>query len=85
MKHQWWFAIISAALLGCSKAEARQPAPTTGHVGRYQIANGTGEWARNIMLLDTETGDSWRLCQAATPRDTTSAWCPMEIYVKAKK
>jgi hypothetical protein len=42
--------------------------------GRWQIVNGTPELARNIMLLDTQTGDSWINCA-----DSKGAvnWCSM--------
>lgn len=36
---------------------------TSGVNGRWQIVNGTPEQARNIMLLDTQTGDSWINCK----------------------
>jgi hypothetical protein len=31
--------------------------------GRYQIVNGTPELTRNIMLLDTWTGNTWIVCE----------------------
>jgi hypothetical protein len=40
--------------------------------GRYQVVNGTPEIARNIMLLDTVTGDSWILCVGVNDETT---WC----------
>jgi len=45
------------------------PAPTTG---RYQIVNGTPQYAKNIMLLDSLTGESWVVCEG-TGGETT--WC----------
>ena len=33
--------------------------------GRFQIVNGTPDVARNIMLLDTVTGDTWLFCNVA--------------------
>lgn len=41
-------------------------------VGRFQIVNGTPTLTRNIMLLDTMTGDSWQICEAP---DGTTTWC----------
>jgi hypothetical protein len=39
---------------------------------RYQIVNGTPAYARNIMLLDTQTGTSWISCNGA---DGETSWC----------
>ena len=47
--------------------------------GRYQIANGTPEMTRNIMLLDTQTGKTWIICEGA---DGT-AWCAMNTGEQA--
>ena len=41
--------------------------------GRFQIVNGTPELTRNIMLLDTVTGDTWILCTT----EGASGWCRM--------
>src|SRR5689334_21579834 len=49
-----------------------QAAVRTSEVGRYQIINGTPQFAINIMLLDTVTGDSWIKC--ASP-DAGDNWC----------
>jgi hypothetical protein len=40
--------------------------------GRWQIVNGTPEQASNIMLLDTQTGDSWITCFSS---DGGTMWC----------
>lgn len=49
---------------------------------RYQIVNGTPEMTRNIMLLDTWTGDTWIICADKTG---LSAWCAMDRdYEQAK-
>lgn len=42
--------------------------------GRYQIVNGTPEFAANIMLLDTVTGDSWVKCAS---ENVGALWCSM--------
>jgi hypothetical protein len=47
------------------------PAPT----GRYQIANGTPELSKNIMLLDTWTGETWIICGGNGVSATS--WCPV--------
>lgn len=55
------------------------PAPATG---RYQIMNGTPELTRNIMLLDTWTGDTWIICGN---KDGPTGWCVMDRdYEQAK-
>lgn len=41
--------------------------------GRFQIVNGTPEMTRNIMLLDTFTGDTWILCTT----EGATGWCRM--------
>lgn len=52
----------------------------SGHLGkvdvspRFQIVNGTPELSRNIMLLDTKTGDSWLICSGS---DGVTGWCEM--------
>jgi hypothetical protein len=35
-------------------------------LGRFQIVNGTPEFAKNIMLIDTQTGDSWIACAGSS-------------------
>lgn len=54
-------------------AESRSVVQSTG--GRYQIVNGTPEMTRNIMLLDTATGNSWIICG---DKDGVSHWCEMD-------
>lgn len=39
--------------------------------GRYQVVNGTPDVARNIMLLDTASGDTWIYC------NESPSWCKM--------
>lgn len=46
-----------------------QSAPTSN--GRWQVVNGTPEFAKNIMLLDTWTGQTWVYCSD----DQGNAWC----------
>ena len=43
--------------------------------GRWTIVNGTPEQARNIMLLDTATGETWVVCESA---DGSTGWCRLE-------
>jgi hypothetical protein len=40
--------------------------------GRWTIVNGTPELTRNIMLLDTVTGETWVTCSDTTG---TRYWC----------
>lgn len=65
--------LLMASVVGaCSDAAAQQRVEPPS--GRYQIVNGTPTYARNIMLLDTQTGRTWVICSA---RDSTAAWCSM--------
>jgi hypothetical protein len=48
-----------------------QPAPVS-EIGRFQVVNGTPQYAMNIMLLDTVTGDTWIKCGSPETSDT---WC----------
>lgn len=49
--------------------------------GRFQVINGTPGFARNIMLLDSQSGRTWVLC---TVKDSTTAtdsnWCAMSFF-----
>ena len=45
-------------------------------VGRYQVVNGTPQYAKNIMLLDTVTGESWISCEG--DRGAT-LWCKIPL------
>lgn len=47
---------------------------TSREAGRFQVVNGTPEMTRNIMLLDTTTGETWILC---TDVGGSTAWCKM--------
>jgi len=49
-------------------------------VGRYQIVNGMPSTERNIILLDTETGRTWILCNGKAAQGATSTnWCAMDF------
>ncbi len=88
--------IVVAAGIGWTVSA--QPAPTLSgdgirkglrelgqDVGRYQIVNGTPQYAANIMLLDTVTGNSWVMCSGP---DVGDQWCKMpqtDNGTKAKK
>ena len=60
--------LVSSQLPGTLESDAGS------EIGRYQIVNGTPEFAANIMLLDTVTGDSWIKCGAP---DIGDLWCMM--------
>lgn len=79
---------VKLALVGCaivamwSCGSATPSAVTpTAPVGRYQIINGMPGIARYIMLLDTQTGQTWEVCGAGSGKDVAS-WCPMEMMTK---
>lgn len=69
--------VLSGALaLPANPQNQIPPRPTpklieTPPNGRYQIVNGTPDLTRNIMLLDTQTGDSWIDCDD----DGRTTWC----------
>ena len=49
--------------------------------GRYQVMNGTPSFARNIMLVDTETGRVWLACETKAGQSSTNTnWCAMDFY-----
>ena len=60
-------------LVGCDPAQPPH-AVNPGTVGRFQIVNGTPAMSRNVMLLDTLTGDSWQICGA---NKSINEWCLM--------
>jgi hypothetical protein len=78
------FAMI---VLGESRPLQSQQFPSADRtaVGRYQIVNGTPELTRNIMLLDTATGQTWQICTIFGPADPGNpgksiefaSWCLM--------
>jgi hypothetical protein len=55
------------------RADAAPPpaAVVSSAGGRFQVVNGTPDQARNIMLLDSTTGDTWVACADAETR----GWC----------
>lgn len=42
--------------------------------GRFQIVNGTPQLSKNIMLIDTWTGETWQIC---TNKEGEDLWCKM--------
>lgn len=63
---------VSGAVAGDGSSEA------PGSNGRYRILDPTPQYARNTMLLDTQTGRTWLMCST---NDSTTAvttnWCAM--------
>ena len=51
--------------------------------GRFQIINGTPEMTRNIVLIDTETGRTWLMCDtkgvSLTAAVVDTGWCAMPV------
>ena len=72
--------LLGILVLG-QKTRAQAPQSSPSRVvasqgnGRFQIVNGTPDLTRNIMLLDTETGDSWIICVTT---DNADGWCRMQ-------
>jgi hypothetical protein len=84
----WKFVALTLAMaLACgflmgqtrSGVQTAPPLPPQ-QTGRFQIVNGTPTMSRNIMLLDTWTGDTWITCGEAP-----TAWCPIQYGVQATK
>ena len=78
--------IATQAAFGVARAQAPKPHTFTGaqssYVGRYQVVNGTPQFARNIMLLDTVTGMTWVYCNASDGSDT---WCYVPVSMSGTK
>jgi len=54
------------------KAQATPQVVRASAPGRWTIVNGTPGFAKNIMLLDTATGDTWVKCEDSEGVDM---WC----------
>lgn len=71
-------AIATVFAVACADAKAQQR--PIDENGRYQIINGTPQFARNIMLLDTQTGRTWIQCETGDSAKFVtqgSNWCEM--------
>src|SRR5438876_808316 len=67
----------TAAALAKLQAEVsaiRQAQDKASPPGRFQVVNGTPSMTRNIMLLDTQTGQTWIFC--SDPK-IGGGWCDM--------
>lgn len=75
-------------LAGCDQGNptlktrlAAKEADSLGRIGRFRIVNGMPSMMKSVMLLDTQTGKSWVLCNAKDSAATTdSGWCAMRFY-----
>jgi hypothetical protein len=70
--------VVTIALLLVARPNASQT--TQAHTGRWQIVNGTPQLSENIMLLDTETGNSWITCNLPSPdsiSEVSTGWCAL--------
>jgi hypothetical protein len=66
--------VVVIVCLFIARPNATQTRGTPTDTARRQIVNGTPEVARNIMLLDTQTGDSWITCHDS---QAVVGWCMM--------
>jgi len=76
MKYRIGIAVVFLIIAATCIVIAQQPRvvqPTEN--GRFEIVNGTPDAARNIMLLDTQTGDSWVVC---TGSNGVTGWCKLD-------
>lgn len=56
-------------------------ATATSRPGRFQVINGTPQFARNIMLIDSETGRTWLTCETKDKTSVVSTgWCAIDFY-----
>jgi hypothetical protein len=65
-------ALAAVSIATFARGEAK--ATVQSGSGRYQVVNGTPEMARNIMLLDSATGETWIACIG---EGGASNWCHM--------
>ena len=75
--------IISFTILFCCTSSiSAEPKtnPDTKKVGRYQIymPNGDNASALGAILLDTATGDTWRLFEYTDMRNDPMIWTPLD-------
>lgn len=83
-------SVFFVLLSGETRSHAQMPKPLSPEIvassspGRFQIVNGTPDLARNIMLLDTVTGDSWITCRSdignPVGHSYADGWCPLPKF-----
>lgn len=65
---------VLAVWAGVGYAAPRQL--SSGAAGRFQVVNPTPDMSRNIMLLDSMTGETWIACDSRDPDGSaTTQWC----------
>lgn len=64
---------VGVGALARKNASAAPPLPVASSAGRWQVVNGTPDMARNIMLLDSVTGQTWIACTG----EAGNSWCYM--------
>jgi len=70
--------LVLVTFIGVALSAHGEPKyPIAPLAGRYQVVNGTPEMAKNIMLLDTWTGETWILCG---PLNDLGQWCHMQSH-----
>lgn len=72
------FALVVGLCLASgawAQEKSKAPAQVQTSGGRWQVVNPTPEMARNIMLLDSQTGETYVMCIDA---DGASGWCLMQ-------
>jgi hypothetical protein len=67
---------VVLVLVGLVYGQARTPlpVPVTASAGRFHVVNGTPELTKNIMLLDSVTGETWIYC---SDTNGVTGWCYM--------
>lgn len=65
-------AVALMALVAGASAQSR--GVVSSNAGRFQVVNGTPEFAKHIMLLDTQTGNTWIVCGG---EGGPTNWCAM--------
>jgi hypothetical protein len=76
---------LTAGIGGSALGQVKPaPAPMiSSGPGRFVIVNPSPDSVRYIMLLDTQTGISWQICQEDMA--ARANWCPMAVAVKKQQ
>ncbi len=83
------FALVLSPLAACSVPHADAQQATSGSDGRYAVVPNAA--AANIILVDTQTGRTWLMCN--TKSDSTLSrqvvvdnnWCAMRVFGTATR
>jgi len=71
--------LASTVLVRFGEAQTANPAPRPVAAqpnGRWQVINPTPEFVGHTMLLDTQTGRTWKVCTV----DKKDGWCAIHRY-----